>query len=172
MIKTFSCLKDNYCNSVFSAACIPSVFEAPPGALVLDAFKDGKISEVQENILHDPLSATLPAGSVHGVTLTPLQVPHILKTLFCKSQGMFIVELNRWNAVRESKLDDVIWWKCCKLSKPQRQYKERWGGKPKHQLLSELHNSLTDCRVMLKVLGRWTELYCLFLEEIELAERC
>lgn len=80
---------------MFSAACIPSVFETPPGALVLDAFIDGKISEVQENILHDPLSATLPAGSVHGVTLTPLQVPHILKTLFCKSQGMSLVKLNR-----------------------------------------------------------------------------
>ncbi|XP_039404924.1 laminin subunit alpha-3 isoform X1 [Corvus cornix cornix] len=73
-----------------SAACIPSIFETPPAALVLDAFKDGKISEVQENILHDPLSATLPADSVHGVTLTPLQnqitlsgrVPHLGRYVF------------------------------------------------------------------------------------------
>lgn len=93
---------------MFSAACIPSVFETPPGTLVLDAFKDGKISEVQGNILHGPLSATLPADAVHGVTLTPLQVSHILKTLFSKSQSMFSVKLNRLNAVRESKLDDVI----------------------------------------------------------------
>ncbi|XP_039586057.1 laminin subunit alpha-3-like isoform X1 [Passer montanus] len=73
-----------------SAACIPSVFETSPGALVLDAFKDGTISEVQENILYDPLSATLPAGSVHGVTFTPLQnqitlsgrVPHLGRYVF------------------------------------------------------------------------------------------
>lgn len=71
---------------MFSAACIPSIFETPPAALVLDAFKDGKISEVRENILHDPVSATLPADSVRGVTLTPLQVSRILKTLFHKSQ--------------------------------------------------------------------------------------
>uniref|UniRef100_A0A8D2MKW4 Laminin, alpha 3 n=1 Tax=Zonotrichia albicollis TaxID=44394 RepID=A0A8D2MKW4_ZONAL len=81
---------DDYCGSVFSAACIPSDFETPPGALVLDAFKDGKISEVQENILHDPLSATFPAGSVHGVTLTQFQnqitlsgrVPHLGRYVF------------------------------------------------------------------------------------------
>lgn len=71
---------------MFSAACISSIFETPPAALVLDAFKDGKISEVRENILHDPVSATLPADSVRGVTLTPLQVSRILKTLFHKSQ--------------------------------------------------------------------------------------
>ncbi|KAJ7403885.1 hypothetical protein BTVI_74397 [Pitangus sulphuratus] len=56
-----------------SAACIPSVYETPPAALVLDAFKDGEISEVQKNILYDPFSAPLPADSVKGVTLTPLQ---------------------------------------------------------------------------------------------------
>ncbi|OWK59737.1 Laminin subunit alpha-3 [Lonchura striata] len=68
------CIAAYRSNSDGSAACIPSVFETPPGALVLDAFKDGKISEVEENIIHDSLSATLPAGSVRGVTLTPLQV--------------------------------------------------------------------------------------------------
>ncbi|KAL9868319.1 laminin subunit alpha-3 isoform 2-T2 [Geothlypis trichas] len=84
------CIAAYRSNSDGSAACIPSVFETPPGALVLDAFKDGKISEVQENILHDPLSATFPAGSVHGVTLTPLQnqitlsgrVPHLGRYVF------------------------------------------------------------------------------------------
>ncbi|RMC15508.1 hypothetical protein DUI87_07700 [Hirundo rustica rustica] len=84
------CIAAYRSNSDGSAACIPSVFEAPPGTLVLDAFKDGKISEVQENILHDPLSASLPAGSVHGVTLTPLQnqitlsgrVPHLGRYVF------------------------------------------------------------------------------------------
>jgi len=70
------------------------VYETPPAALVLDAFKDGKISEVQRNILHDPLSAPLPSDSVNGVTLTPLQVSHILKTLFPKSQSMFLLKLN------------------------------------------------------------------------------
>uniref|UniRef100_A0A663MGQ6 Laminin subunit alpha 3 n=1 Tax=Athene cunicularia TaxID=194338 RepID=A0A663MGQ6_ATHCN len=56
-----------------SAACISSVYDTPPAALVLDAFKDGKISEVRRNILYDPLSAPLPSNSVNGVTLTPLQ---------------------------------------------------------------------------------------------------
>ncbi|XP_010131481.1 PREDICTED: laminin subunit alpha-3, partial [Buceros rhinoceros silvestris] len=56
-----------------SATCIPSVYETPPAALVLNMFKDGKISEVQRNILYDPLSAPLPSDSVTGVTLTPLQ---------------------------------------------------------------------------------------------------
>ncbi|XP_074405747.1 laminin subunit alpha-3 isoform X4 [Zonotrichia albicollis] len=84
------CIAAYRSNSDGSAACIPSDFETPPGALVLDAFKDGKISEVQENILHDPLSATFPAGSVHGVTLTPFQnqitlsgrVPHLGRYVF------------------------------------------------------------------------------------------
>lgn len=57
------------------------MYETPPAALVLDAFKDGKISEVRRNILSDPLSAPLPSDSVNRVTLTPLQVSHILKTL-------------------------------------------------------------------------------------------
>ncbi|KFW82196.1 Laminin subunit alpha-3, partial [Phalacrocorax carbo] len=56
-----------------SATCIPSVYETPPAALVLDAFKDGKISEVRRDILYDPLSASLPSDSVNGITLTPLQ---------------------------------------------------------------------------------------------------
>ncbi|XP_009884960.1 PREDICTED: laminin subunit alpha-3 [Charadrius vociferus] len=56
-----------------SATCIPSVYETPLAALVLDAFKDGKISEVRQNILYDPLSARLPSESVNGVTLTPSQ---------------------------------------------------------------------------------------------------
>ncbi|KAM4686050.1 LOW QUALITY PROTEIN: laminin subunit alpha-3 [Amazona ochrocephala] len=56
-----------------SATCIPSVYETPPAALVLNALKDGSISEVQRNILYDPLRAPLPSGSVNGVTLTPLQ---------------------------------------------------------------------------------------------------
>ncbi|XP_031359594.2 laminin subunit alpha-3 [Lonchura striata] len=84
------CIAAYRSNSDGSAACIPSVFETPPGALVLDAFKDGKISEVEENIIHDSLSATLPAGSVRGVTLTPLQnqitlsgrVPHMGRYVF------------------------------------------------------------------------------------------
>lgn len=83
---------------MFSATCIPSVYETPPASLVLDAFKDGKISDVQRNIL-DPLSAPLPSDSVNGVTLTPLQVCHILKTLFPKSQSMFLVKLNRLNTL-------------------------------------------------------------------------
>ncbi|KFW72369.1 Laminin subunit alpha-3, partial [Pygoscelis adeliae] len=56
-----------------SATCIPSVHETPLAALVLDAFKDGKISEVRRDILYDPLSAPLPSDSAKGVTLTPLQ---------------------------------------------------------------------------------------------------
>ncbi|KFQ61756.1 Laminin subunit alpha-3, partial [Pelecanus crispus] len=56
-----------------SATCIPSVYETPPAALVLDAFKDGKISDVWRNIIYDPLSASLPSDSVNGITLTPLQ---------------------------------------------------------------------------------------------------
>ncbi|XP_010119438.1 PREDICTED: laminin subunit alpha-3, partial [Chlamydotis macqueenii] len=56
-----------------SSTCIPSVYETPPAALVLDAFKDGKISEVRRNILYDPLSVPLPSDPVNGVTLTPLQ---------------------------------------------------------------------------------------------------
>ncbi|XP_030365981.1 laminin subunit alpha-3 isoform X2 [Strigops habroptila] len=56
-----------------SATCVPSVYETPPAALVLDAFKDGNISEVQRNIPYDPLSAPLPSDSVNGFTLTPLQ---------------------------------------------------------------------------------------------------
>ncbi|NXI50136.1 LAMA3 protein, partial [Chloroceryle aenea] len=47
-----------------SAACIPSAYETPPAALVLDAFKDGKTSEVQRNILSDPLTAPLPSASM------------------------------------------------------------------------------------------------------------
>ncbi|XP_056188731.1 laminin subunit alpha-3 [Falco biarmicus] len=73
-----------------SATCIPSVYETPPAALVLDAFKDGKISEVPRNILYDPLSVPLPSDSINGVTLTPLQnqitlsgrVPHLGRYVF------------------------------------------------------------------------------------------
>ncbi|KAM9386689.1 laminin subunit alpha-3 [Phaethornis superciliosus] len=74
-----------------SAICIPSVHETPPAALVLDPFKDGKISEVQRSrFFYDPLSAPLPPSSVHGVTLTPLQdqitlsgiVPHLGRYVF------------------------------------------------------------------------------------------
>ncbi|XP_009072322.1 PREDICTED: laminin subunit alpha-3, partial [Acanthisitta chloris] len=56
-----------------SATCIPSVYETPPAALVLNAFKDGKISEVRKNVIYDPLSVPSLADSVNGVTLTPLQ---------------------------------------------------------------------------------------------------
>ncbi|XP_009989305.1 PREDICTED: laminin subunit alpha-3, partial [Tauraco erythrolophus] len=56
-----------------SATCIPSMYETPPAALVLDAFKDGKLYEVRRNILYDALGAPLPSASVNGVTLTPLQ---------------------------------------------------------------------------------------------------
>nr|XP_021142755.1 laminin subunit alpha-3 isoform X2 [Columba livia] len=55
------------------ATCIPSVYETPPAALVLDPFNDGKIPEVQRNILYDPPSVTSSPDSVNGVTLTPLQ---------------------------------------------------------------------------------------------------
>ncbi|XP_075600356.1 laminin subunit alpha-3 [Balearica regulorum gibbericeps] len=73
-----------------SATCVPSVYETPPATLVLDAFKDGEISEVRRNILYDPLSAPLPSESVNGVTLTPLQnqitlggrVPHLGRYVF------------------------------------------------------------------------------------------
>ncbi|XP_064026607.1 laminin subunit alpha-3 [Pogoniulus pusillus] len=56
-----------------SATCIPSGYDTPSAALVLDAFKDGEDSEAQRNTFHDAQSASLPSGSVHGVTLTPLQ---------------------------------------------------------------------------------------------------
>ncbi|XP_054036118.1 laminin subunit alpha-3 [Dryobates pubescens] len=56
-----------------SATCIPSVYETPSAALVLDAFKDGRISEAQRNTLYGPQSASSPSGSLHGVTLTPSQ---------------------------------------------------------------------------------------------------
>ncbi|XP_051468097.1 laminin subunit alpha-3 [Apus apus] len=56
-----------------SATCISSVHETPPAALVLDAFKDGRISKVWRNIIHDPLSALLSSNSINGVTLTSLQ---------------------------------------------------------------------------------------------------
>ncbi|KAG6933637.1 laminin subunit alpha 3 [Chelydra serpentina] len=57
-----------------SASCIPSVYETPPVALLLDALRDGKISEVQRNVPYNPLSVPLPsANQVNGVTLTSLQ---------------------------------------------------------------------------------------------------
>ena len=93
---------------VFSVTCIPSVYETPPAALVLDAFRDGKISEVQRNILHDPLSAPLPSDSVNGVILTSPQVVHILKILFPKSQIMLLVKVNRSSILRESELIYMI----------------------------------------------------------------
>ncbi|XP_010280586.1 PREDICTED: laminin subunit alpha-3, partial [Phaethon lepturus] len=61
-----------------SATCIPSMYKTPPAALVLDAFQDGKISEVRRNILYDPLSVPLPSDSVNRVALTPLQNQIIL----------------------------------------------------------------------------------------------
>ncbi|KAM6135085.1 LOW QUALITY PROTEIN: laminin subunit alpha-3 [Pterocles gutturalis] len=74
-----------------SATCIPSVYETPPAALVLDAFKDGKISEVQRNILYDPLSAPLPSDSVNGVTLTPLQNQITLSGRVALGRYVFVV---------------------------------------------------------------------------------
>ncbi|XP_071660282.1 laminin subunit alpha-3 isoform X2 [Patagioenas fasciata] len=73
-----------------SATCIPSVYETPPAALILDPFNDGKIPEVQRNILYDPPSVTSPPDSVSEVTLTPLQnqitlcgrVPHLGRYVF------------------------------------------------------------------------------------------
>uniref|UniRef100_A0A8B9U3T3 Laminin subunit alpha 3 n=1 Tax=Anas zonorhyncha TaxID=75864 RepID=A0A8B9U3T3_9AVES len=73
-----------------SVTCIPSVYDTPPAALVLDAFRDGKISEVQRNILHDPLNALLPSDSVNKVILTSSQnqitmsgrVPHLGRYVF------------------------------------------------------------------------------------------
>ncbi|NWX20634.1 LAMA3 protein, partial [Aegotheles bennettii] len=62
-----------------SATCIPSVYETPPAALVLDAFKDGKIFEVQRNILHDPLTAPLPSDS--QITLGG-RVPYLGRYVF------------------------------------------------------------------------------------------
>lgn len=66
------------------------MYETPPATLILDAFGDGKISEGQRNILHQPLSAPLSSDKVDGVTLTSLQVVHILELLFLKSQMMFL----------------------------------------------------------------------------------
>lgn len=71
------------------------MYETPPATLVLDAFGDGKISEVQRNILHHPLSAPLSSDSVDGFTLTSLQVAHNLKLLFLKSQMMFLENFYR-----------------------------------------------------------------------------
>uniref|UniRef100_A0A8C4VWY6 Laminin subunit alpha 3 n=1 Tax=Gopherus evgoodei TaxID=1825980 RepID=A0A8C4VWY6_9SAUR len=57
-----------------SASCIPSVYETPPVALLLDALRDRKISEAQRNVPYNPLSVPLPsANRVNGVTLTSLQ---------------------------------------------------------------------------------------------------
>ncbi|CAM4504786.1 unnamed protein product [Lepidochelys olivacea] len=57
-----------------SASCIPSVYETPPVALLLDALKDGKISEVQRNVPYNPLSVPFPSvNRVNGVILTSLQ---------------------------------------------------------------------------------------------------
>uniref|UniRef100_A0A803YEN2 Laminin subunit alpha 3 n=1 Tax=Meleagris gallopavo TaxID=9103 RepID=A0A803YEN2_MELGA len=72
-----------------SVTCIPSVYETPPATLILDAFGDGKISEVQRNIFHHPLSAPLPSDKVDGlflllqnqVTMTG-RVPHLGKYVF------------------------------------------------------------------------------------------
>ncbi|XP_032038553.1 laminin subunit alpha-3-like isoform X2 [Aythya fuligula] len=73
-----------------SITCIPSVYDTPPAALVLDAFRDGKISEVQRNILHGPLNAPLPSDSVNRVILSSSQnqitmsgrVPHLGRYVF------------------------------------------------------------------------------------------
>uniref|UniRef100_A0A8D0LAX1 Laminin subunit alpha 3 n=1 Tax=Sphenodon punctatus TaxID=8508 RepID=A0A8D0LAX1_SPHPU len=72
-----------------SASCVPSVYETPSGALVLDPLKNGKISEVQRSTLYDPLSVP-SATPVNGVTLTSLQrqitlsgsVPHLGRYVF------------------------------------------------------------------------------------------
>ncbi|NXT80726.1 LAMA3 protein, partial [Zapornia atra] len=62
-----------------SATCIPSVYETPPAALVLDALKDGKISEVQRNILYDPLKLILFLQN--QITLSG-RVPHLGRYVF------------------------------------------------------------------------------------------
>ncbi|XP_067402634.1 laminin subunit alpha-3 isoform X1 [Emydura macquarii macquarii] len=57
-----------------SASCVPSVYETPPVALLLDALRDGKISEVQRRVPYNPLSTPLPAANpANGVILTSLQ---------------------------------------------------------------------------------------------------
>ncbi|XP_014426018.2 laminin subunit alpha-3 isoform X2 [Pelodiscus sinensis] len=57
-----------------SSSCIPSVYETPPVALILDACRDGKISEGQRNVPYNPLGVPLPsAGAINGITLTSLQ---------------------------------------------------------------------------------------------------
>ncbi|KAM8811022.1 laminin subunit alpha-3 [Eudromia elegans] len=73
-----------------SVTCISSVYESPPGTLVLTALRDGRISEVQRNILYELLTAPLPPDSVNGVTLTSSQnqvtlsgrVPHLGRYVF------------------------------------------------------------------------------------------
>uniref|UniRef100_A0A452J3G1 Laminin subunit alpha 3 n=1 Tax=Gopherus agassizii TaxID=38772 RepID=A0A452J3G1_9SAUR len=46
-----------------SASCIPSVYETPPVALLLDALRDRKISEAQRNVPYNPLSVPLPSAN-------------------------------------------------------------------------------------------------------------
>uniref|UniRef100_A0A6J0SY58 Laminin subunit alpha-3 n=1 Tax=Pogona vitticeps TaxID=103695 RepID=A0A6J0SY58_9SAUR len=58
-----------------SASCIPSQYEMPPFAMVLDAVRDGKVAAVPRNVTyHDSRSPpSLPAHTANGVTLTSSQ---------------------------------------------------------------------------------------------------
>ncbi|XP_074843383.1 laminin subunit alpha-3 [Carettochelys insculpta] len=57
-----------------SVSCITSVYEIPSVALLLDACRDGIISEVQKYVPYNPLSVPTPsANAINGVTLTALQ---------------------------------------------------------------------------------------------------
>ncbi|XP_053252360.1 laminin subunit alpha-3 [Podarcis raffonei] len=58
-----------------SASCLPSQYEMPPSAVVLDALRDGQVAEVQRNVIYqEPLSSPLPsAHTAKGVTLTSSQ---------------------------------------------------------------------------------------------------
>ncbi|XP_062987370.1 laminin subunit alpha-3 [Elgaria multicarinata webbii] len=58
-----------------SASCIPSQYETPPVAMVLDAVRDGKVAEVPRNVVYqDSLRPPLSSPhTVNGVTLTSSQ---------------------------------------------------------------------------------------------------
>ncbi|KAJ7338748.1 hypothetical protein JRQ81_012650, partial [Phrynocephalus forsythii] len=58
-----------------SASCIPSQYEIPPFAMVLDAVRDEKVADVPRNVAYHNLQnpSSLPAQITNGVTLTSSQ---------------------------------------------------------------------------------------------------
>ncbi|XP_044280230.1 laminin subunit alpha-3 [Varanus komodoensis] len=57
-----------------SASCIPSLYETPPAATVLDALRDGKVAEVPTNVVYEDSLTFLPSPhTASGVTLTSSQ---------------------------------------------------------------------------------------------------